>query len=380
MKEVKRREGPRDASRSDGASSSAKATGRSKSDWYTLRWEEGAVSLLDQRQLPDQERYLRLSSVEEVAEAIESLAIRGAPAIGCAAAMGIALAARDVSAPLDGLAEALEPAFERLARTRPTAVNLFWALARMRVALVHSSQAARATPESVREALAVEAQHILEDDVARCRAIGQAGLELVPESARILTHCNAGGLATGGYGTALGVVRAAVEAGRRVRVLADETRPALQGARLTAWELARDAIPVSVLTDNMAGHLMQRGEVDLVVVGADRVAANGDVANKLGTYSLAVLAREHGLPFYVAVPLSSIDLDTPNGEAIPIEERSREEVAEFGDRSIVPAGVPIHHPAFDVTPARLVSAFITEKGVLRPPYPEALRALFTPEK
>ena len=220
-----------------------------------------------------------------------------------------------------------------------------------------------------------ECRVVLEEDVATCRAIGQAGVDLVPSGGRILTHCNAGGLATGGYGTALGVVRAAVEAGRDVTVLASETRPFLQGARLTAWELARDRIPVTVVTDNMVGYLMQRGEVDLIVVGADRVAANGDVANKIGTYVLAVLAREHDVPFYVAAPLSTVDLDTPTGAEIPIEERGRDEVAHFGERPVVPDGVPVRHPAFDVTPAALVTAIVTERGAARSPYPESLRAL-----
>ena len=227
----------------------------------------------------------------------------------------------------------------------------------------------------MRDALADAAQRILDEDVEVCRAIGAAGLELVPENARVLTHCNAGALATAGYGTALGVVRAAFEAGRGLTVLADETRPFLQGARLTAWELARDGVPVSVITDSMAAHLMQRDEVDLVIVGADRIAANGDVANKIGTYGLAVLAREHGIPFYVAAPISTLDLATPDGTGIPIEERGRQEVAEIGGRVVVPDGVPVRHPAFDVTPHRLVSAIVTERGVVRPPYVETLRAL-----
>lgn len=347
-------------------------------EWFTLRWDGDAVLLLDQRRLPAEESYLRLRKVEEVAEAIETLAVRGAPAIGCAAAMGIALAAAEIrTTDVASLPGALEPSFERLARTRPTAVNLFWALDRMREVVQRESRAPDASPAALFEALVREAQRILDEDVESCHAIGRAGCELVPEGARILTHCNAGALATGGYGTALGVVRAATEQGRKISVLADETRPALQGARLTAWELARDAIPVTVLTDNMAGHLMHQGEVDLVLVGADRVAANGDTANKIGTYPLAVLAREHGLPFYVAVPLSSIDLATPNGDAIPLEERGRAEVAEFGGQSVVPRGVPIRHPAFDVTPARYITAFVTEKGVVKPPYPRALRALFS---
>jgi methylthioribose-1-phosphate isomerase len=346
------------------------------SDWFTLKWGGDALLLLDQRELPARELYLTLREVEEVAVAIESLAVRGAPAIGCTAALGIALAALRVEAGSAAeLAAALDPAFERLARTRPTAVNLFWALGRMRDELGQAVAAAGSSPQSVRDHLAAAAQRILEEDVDVCRAIGAAGLELVPENARLLTHCNAGALATAGYGTALGVVRAAFEARRGVTVLADETRPFLQGARLTAWELARDGVPVSVITDSMAAYMMQRGEVDLVVVGADRIAANGDVANKIGTYGLAVLAREHEIPFYVAAPLSTLDLATPDGAGIPIEERGRQEMAEFGDRVVVPEGVPVRHPAFDVTPHRLVTAIVTERGVVRPPYLETLRAL-----
>ncbi len=349
----------------------------SGSGWFTLRWEDDAVRILDQRRLPVEELYLALRDVEGIARAIEDLAVRGAPAIGCAAALGVARAAVDApEADAKTLAAALEPAFARLARTRPTAVNLFWALRRMRQTLDAALAAPAATAATLRAALVREARQIVEEDVAICRAIGRAGLELVPDGSRVLTHCNAGALATAGYGTALGVVRAAVEVGRRVSVLADETRPFLQGARLTAWELARDGIPVSVVTDGMAGHLMQRGEVDLVLVGADRVAANGDVANKIGTYGLAVLAQAHAIPFYVAAPLSTVDLATPDGAAIPIEERGRAEVAELGGRTLVPEGVPVRHPAFDVTPARLVTALVTEAGLARPPGPDTVRALF----
>jgi methylthioribose-1-phosphate isomerase len=303
------------------------------------------------------------------------MAGRGAPAIGCAAAFGVACAAAAPARDLAEQAAALRAAEARLARTRPTAVNLFWALGRMRAALAAVQAAPGATPARVAEAAVAAAQALLEEDVATCRAIGRAGLSLVPSGARILTHCNAGALATAGYGTALGLVRAAAEAGRGVSVLADETRPFLQGARLTAWELARDAIPVSVITDGMAGFLMQRGEVDLVVVGADRIARNGDVANKIGTYGLAVLARAHGLPFYVAAPRSSVDPATASGAAIPIEERGRDEVATLAGRMLVPEGVPVRHPAFDVTPAALVTAIVTEAGVARPPYEESLGAL-----
>jgi len=350
--------------------------GTGEQGWFTVRWSEEGVRLLDQRELPGQEIYLTLTSVEEVARAIESLAVRGAPAIGCTAAMGVARCAVTSSArDLSELKGDLHAGVERLARTRPTAVNLFWALRRMSDAIAEEFARPGASVPSVRDRLVREAREILDEDVAACRALGDFGLPLVPDGARILTHCNAGALATGGFGTALGVVRAAVRAGRRVSVLADETRPFLQGARLTAWELDRDGIPVTVITDNMSAHLMQRGEVDLVVVGADRIAANGDVANKIGTYGLAVLSREHGIPFYVAAPLSTIDLGTPSGNEIPIEERGRDEVAEFGGRPVVPKGVPVRNPAFDVTPAALVDAIVTERGVAREPYSTSLASL-----
>ncbi len=352
----------------------AAGTGVASGEWFTLRWSDEGVVLLDQRLLPGEETYLTLGSLEEVARAIEDLAVRGAPAIGCTAAMGVARAGLDSRAgDLSGLEADVEDACKRLARTRPTAVNLFWSLDRMRATFAEAVAEPGVGVDRVRERLVEEAQCILREDVEICRAIGAAGVDLVPEGARILTHCNAGALATGGYGTALGVVRAAAAARSGICVLADETRPFLQGARLTAWELQREGIPVTVITDSMAGHLMSRGEVDLVVVGADRIAGNGDVANKIGTYTAAVLAREHSLPFYVAAPLSTIDLKTPDGAAIPIEERGRDEVANFGARPVVPDGVPVRHPAFDVTPARLVTAIITERGVLRPPYAESLR-------
>jgi methylthioribose-1-phosphate isomerase len=345
------------------------------SEWFTVRWSDAGVRMLDQRLLPEREEYLLCATVEDVARAIETLAVRGAPAIGCAAAFGVALAAvASRSASVDALAGDVEAAAVRLARTRPTAVNLFWALARMRECLGAARSEAGANVASLRAALLREAEAVLTEDVAACRALGRAGAALVPDGARILTHCNAGALATGGYGTALGVVRAAVEAGRRVSVLADETRPFLQGARLTAWELARDGIPVTVVTDGMPAHLMRRGEIDLVIVGADRVAANGDVANKIGTYGVALLARAHGIPFYVAAPTSTIDPATPDGDAIPIEERGRAEVAKVGETEILPDGVPVRHPAFDVTPHDLIAGIITEQGVARAPYGASLRA------
>ena len=347
-----------------------------KQAWFTVRWSKEGVQLLDQRRLPGEEIYLTLTSVEEVARAIESLVVRGAPAIGCTAALGVARCA--VTSPARDLSDLrgdLGAAIERLSRTRPTAVNLFWALRRMGDAIDEEIAAPGSSVPSVRDRLVREAQVILDEDVAACRALGEAGLPLVPDGARILTHCNAGALATAGFGTALGVVRAAVRAGRHVSVLADETRPFLQGARLTAWELDRDGIPVTVITDNMSAHLMQGGEVDLVVVRADRIAANGDVANKIGTYGLAVLARQHDIPFYVAAPVSTIDLGTASGADIPIEERGREEVAEFAGRRVVPKGVPVRHPAFDITPAALVDAIVTERGVAREPYGTSLASL-----
>ena len=342
------------------------------SDWFTLRLDGDAVLLLDQRRLPHEEVVVRLETVEEVASAIETMVVRGAPAIGCTAALGVALAA--VRADGDARAAGLA-AVERLARTRPTAVNLFVALRRMRAAL---EAAPAGDAAALRACLVAEAQRLVAEDVAACRAIGAAGLAAIPAKARVLTHCNAGALATAAYGTALGVVRAAHAAGRIERVYADETRPFLQGARLTAWELARDGIPVTVIADGMAGHLLQRGEVDVIVVGADRIAANGDVANKIGTYPLAVLAREHGVPFYVAAPLATVDLATPDGAAIPIEERGRDELARIGGVELLPPGVPVRHPAFDVTPHRLVTGIVTERGIVRAPFADALRALCDP--
>jgi methylthioribose-1-phosphate isomerase len=343
--------------------------------WFTLRWRDGAVEMLDQRLLPRQETYLTLRSVEDVARAIETMAVRGAPAIGCAAALGVALAATTSAAgDLPALRRDVEAAVERLAKTRPTAVNLFWGLGRMREELAGAERAPSATVASVRARLVERANAIVAEDVETCRAIGRSGLEVIPPNARLLTHCNAGALATAGYGTALGVVRAAFEAGRLARVLADETRPFLQGARLTAWELHKDGIPVTVIADVMAGHLMKQGEVDVIVVGADRIAANGDTANKIGTYTVAVLAQRHGVPFYVAAPLSTVDLDTPDGAAIPIEERGRAELARVGETEILPDGVPVRHPAFDVTPHELIAGIITERGVARAPYTGSLQA------
>jgi methylthioribose-1-phosphate isomerase len=331
-----------------------------------IRWQDDRLVLLDQRRLPGTEAYLECRTWPEVADAIRTLAVRGAPAIGVAAAFGVALAALASRAPTgDALVRDLEPAIQGLAATRPTAVNLFWALDRMRRCAARHR--ALAIPE-LRGGLVREAELILEEDVAGNRRIGAHGVELVPEGARILTHCNAGGLATGGYGTALGVVRGAVEAGRRPFVWVDETRPVLQGARLTAWELAREGIPHAVIADVAAASTMARGDVDLVVVGADRIAANGDTANKIGTYGVAVLARHHGIPFYVAAPFSTIDPAIPDGSAIPIEERDPREVQELAGQRIVPAASPARNPAFDVTPAALITAIVTERGIFRHPY------------
>jgi methylthioribose-1-phosphate isomerase len=321
-----------------------------------------AVRLLDQRRLPEAEEWLSLDSAEKVAEAIRSLAVRGAPAIGVAAAFALACEARRGAGPAR-----LRQAAELLARARPTAVNLTWAVRRMSRRFDLGA-----------DAVLAEATAIRDEDEESCRRIGALGGPLLPLGARVLTHCNAGALATAGYGTALGMVRAAHEAGNPLQVLAGETRPFLQGARLTAWELQRDGIPVTVITDGMAGWLMSRGEISCVLVGADRIARNGDVANKIGTYALAVLAAHHGLPFYVAAPWSTVDLSAADGSAIPIEERSGEEVLTLAGRRIAPAGVPARYPAFDVTPASLVTAIVTERGVLRPPFEPSLLALSDP--
>ncbi|MAI77604.1 MAG: S-methyl-5-thioribose-1-phosphate isomerase [Myxococcota bacterium] len=347
--------------------------------WFTIRWHEGAVELLDQRLLPSQEVYLHLTCVEDLSVAIETLAVRGAPAIGCAAALGVALGAEESQANhLEGVLGDLREVFiPRIERTRPTAVNLFWALRRMEKVIDGLAARPDASVQTLRQGLVAEAERIVREDVEICRTMGRHGASLVGEDARILTHCNAGGLATAGYGTALGVIRAAVEAGRRVSVIADETRPLLQGARLTAWELSKDGIEVTVCTDSMSGHLMRLGEIDLVVVGADRVAANGDVANKIGTYGVAVLAHAHNIPFYVAAPLSTIDLAIPNGDSIPIEQRGRDEIARLGSSLLVPDGVDVRQPAFDVTPAHLVSALVTERGVVSSPTSESIKKLFS---
>lgn len=338
-----------------------------------ILFENGQLLLLDQRVLPVEEVWLRYTDYREVAEAIRNMVVRGAPAIGVTAAFGAALGAREIAASnFDAFSIEFEQVCALLAATRPTAVNLFWALERMKVC----AQSHRALPlAELKERLLAEALEIAEDDERINRAMGGHGAALIPDGGRVLTHCNAGALATAGYGTALGVIRAAVEAGKKVAVLADETRPWLQGARLTAWELQRDNIPVTLICDNMAGYLMSQGEIDCVIVGADRIAANGDTANKIGTYTVAVLAKEHGLPFYVAAPTSTIDLSLTSGKLIPIEERDRREVTHSGDRQLAPDGVAVRNPAFDVTPARLITAIITEHGVARGDFLTQLRQL-----
>jgi methylthioribose-1-phosphate isomerase len=342
----------------------------------TIAREDDVIVMIDQRKLPADEVYVRCKTAPEVARAIKTMVIRGAPAIGVAAAMGLALGMRKSQATgTQKFAAEFFKMCELMASTRPTAVNLFWAIERMKRAFAAGAEVGESV-EQIKDRLEREAQVIHDEDVASCRAMGAYGAQVVPDDARVLTHCNAGALATAGYGTALGVIRAAVEAGKHVVVFADETRPFLQGARLTAWELARDGIPTTVITDSMAGALMRQSRVNLVVVGADRIAANGDTANKIGTYGVAVLAREHGVPFYVAAPLATIDLNTPDGSRIPIEERNAKEVSHLGGLQLAPAGAGIWNPAFDVTPHGLIAGIITEHGIFRPPYAESLKAAF----
>ncbi|WP_456430747.1 S-methyl-5-thioribose-1-phosphate isomerase [Thermosulfuriphilus sp.] len=336
-----------------------------------ISWKGDYLLMLDQRLLPAKERWLKLRALRDVHRAIKDMVIRGAPAIGIAAAFGMVLAAKAAAKRPKAFFDHLEEAASFLATARPTAVNLFWAISRM---MTLAASHKEAPVEEVIRQLEAEALAIWREDVAANRAMGRAGAELIADEATILTHCNAGALATGGYGTAIGVIRAAAEAGKKIRVFADETRPYLQGARLTAWELKKVGLPVSVITDSTAGYLMALGKINAVVVGADRVAANGDVANKIGTYTLAVLAQRHRIPFYVAAPRSTIDLETPNGQAIPIERRGPEEVHYCGRRRMTPEGVEALNLAFDVTPAELITAIITEVGVLWPPYGPAIRA------
>jgi methylthioribose-1-phosphate isomerase len=341
----------------------------------TLAWTPEGVRFIDQTKLPLEESYVLATTYEQVAEVIVTMVVRGAPAIGVSAAYGVALGALRTKALT---AENFAPEFDRicahLAGTRPTAVNLFWAIDRMKRRFAEL-RAAGATLGEIKEELLAEAHAMYEEDIAACKTMGAFGGALLPQEGGVLTHCNAGALATCGYGTALGVIRSAVEKGKRIHVYADETRPFLQGARLTAWELMADGIPTTVICDNMAASLMRAGRIQAVVVGADRIAANGDTANKIGTYNVAILAKEHGIPFYVAAPWSTIDLATATGDSIPIEERPQVEVTHHGGKQLTPHGVGICNPAFDVTPAKYVTAIITERGVLRAPFSESLREM-----
>ena len=342
----------------------------------TVEWTNEGIRMIDQRLLPNEEKYLMLRSWEEVADAIRKMVVRGAPAIGVSAAMGLALgASQSVGMSVADLKDDFDYMCKVMSETRPTAVNLFWAIERMRTTLETESAKIKDT-DKLKARLIEEAQKIFSEDIEANRAIGRFGAELINDGATVLTHCNAGALATAGdYGTALGVIRGARDAGKRVAVIADETRPFLQGLRLTAWELAKDNIPVTVITDNMAGHVMKSGKVDAVVVGADRIAGNGDAANKIGTYMVAVLAKRHGIPFYVAAPISTLDLTLKSGDEIPIEERDAREVTHIREHQLAPDGIEVHNPAFDVTPNELIAAIITDKGVARAPYVESLRSL-----
>jgi methylthioribose-1-phosphate isomerase len=339
----------------------------------TLEWTEAGVRFIDQTKLPTEEVYVTCTTYQEVADAIRTMIVRGAPAIGVAAAMGIALGVKSIKA--ENVAE-LRNQFGHICRligeTRPTAVNLFWAIRRMQRRFEELSGRPLA---EIRQRLVDEARLMHQEDIEANREMGRNGAVLLPSSGSILTHCNAGALATAGYGTALGVIRAAVESGKQLHVYADETRPFLQGSRLTAWELMKDGIPTTLIADNMAGHIMSQGKVQAVVVGADRIAANGDTANKIGTYSVAILAKEHGIPFYVAAPFSTVDLETPDGSKIPIEERNALEVTHLAGKQVAPTGVDVRNPAFDVTPAKYITAIITERGVAKAPFSEALRSL-----
>lgn len=344
----------------------------------TMRWLDGELHLLDQTKLPGTAEYICCNEYNIVAEAIKRLSVRGAPAIGAAAAYGLVLGAMGLKARnTEEFMAGIERVAGDLAATRPTAVNLTWALNRV---LDRVKKSPSAEPEELLKIMLVEAHAIFNEDYEGNLSMGKYALELIPRDARILTHCNAGALATAGYGTALGVVRAAHEAGKNISVFADETRPLLQGARLTAWEMVQEGIPVTLITDNMAGYLMARGMVDLVVVGADRIAANGDAANKIGTYGVAVLAKEHGIPFYVAAPLSTVDFSLPSGADIPIEERHPGEITHFAGQRVAPEGVKVWNPAFDVTPARLIAAIITDRGLARPPYEKSLEELYRKER
>ena len=339
----------------------------------TLEWTDSGVRFIDQTKLPTEETYVTCKTHEQVADLIRKMVVRGAPAIGVAAAMGIALGIKNSKA---ATGVELKQEFERICdligKTRPTAVNLFWAIRRMRQKFEYFRM--RTIPQ-IKQELIEEAQRMHAEDIAANQAMGRHGATLMPTSGGVLTHCNAGALATCGYGTALGVIRAAVEQGKKLHVYADETRPFLQGSRLTAWELMKDGIPTTVISDNMAGAMMKQGKIGAIVVGADRIAANGDVANKIGTYTVAVLAKEHAIPFYVAAPFSTIDLETSNGSTIPIEQRNAREVTHIAGKAIAPEGVEVENPAFDVTPGKYVTAIITERGIARAPYNESLRKL-----
>jgi methylthioribose-1-phosphate isomerase len=340
----------------------------------TIEWKNNQVVMIDQRKLPQQETYVLCSDYRQVIRAIKEMVIRGAPAIGIAAAMGLALGAQKIRT-LDF--ETFKSRFDRIcgemSQARPTAVNLFWAIQRMKKVV---EEKALQNVVTLKKNLIREARTMLSEDIETNKRMGRQGQRVLPKKATVLTHCNAGALATGGYGTALGVIRAAREAGKTIQVVADETRPFLQGARLTAWELAKDHIPVTLITDNMAGYLMGKGMIDAVIVGADRIAANGDTANKIGTYSVAILAKEHGIPFYVAAPLSTIDAQIKSGEAIPIEERAEREVTHLGGKKVAASGISVLNPAFDVTPHSYISGILTEKGILRAPYSQSIaRAL-----
>jgi methylthioribose-1-phosphate isomerase len=339
----------------------------------TVYWENDAVVMIDQKLLPQEEKYITCRDYHEVIAAINDLTVRGAPAIGVAAALGIALGALNLDCRgREDFQESFAQICTQFSQSRPTARNLFWAIERMKQRQTEST----GSVADIKAALVAEACLITREDIAINRRIGNHGRELLRDGDRVLTHCNAGALATAGYGTALGVIRAAREEGKALHVFVDETRPVLQGARLTAWEMQRENIPATLITDNMAGFLMQQGKVDLVIVGADRIAANGDVANKIGTYSVAVLAKENGVPFYVAAPLSTLDISLPNGDAIPIEERHDEEVLSFRGARSAPAGMAVYNPAFDITPHRYVTAIVTEAGIVRAPYAENIQKLF----
>lgn len=342
-----------------------------------VKWTDECVEMLDQRLLPTEEKWLRLKSFNEVADGIRDMVVRGAPAIGVSAAYGIALGVKNfVGTNIDDLAEELDYICDVMAKTRPTAINLFWAIDRMKRTFEQAKSDGKSVSE-IKQIMIQDAKDIHEEDIESQRLIAKFGGELLTDNSTVLTHCNAGALATGGvWGTALGVIRGAVDQGKTISVIADETRPYLQGARLTAWELLQDDIPVTLITDNMSGHIMKSGKIHAVVVGSDRIAANGDVANKIGTYMVAVLAKRHNIPFYVAAPLSTVDLESATGDDIPIEERNIREITHVQDIQLAPEGISVSNYAFDVTPNDLVTAIITEKGVARTPYTESLRKMF----